>query len=177
MSYTKISKYISLILRHKPEIIDITLDKNGWANVNKLIDGVNRKYNPFTMEMLEEIVRTDDKQRYSFNENKTKIRANQGHSINVDVELTEIKPPNILYHGTADKYLKSIMKNGLQSQSRLYVHLSQTIDTAIKVGKRHGNPVLIIVDTKAMYEDGYKFFKSQNNVYLTKEVPVEYLKI
>lgn len=175
MTLTRTSKYISLILRHKPEIIGITLDEHGWADVNELISGVNRTH-PLTMELLEEIVRTDEKQRYSFNEDKTLIRANQGHSIPVDVELPELKPPAILYHGTGRKYVESIDRQGLIPKSRLYVHLSSDRETALKVGKRHGSPVVYTIKAEAMFMDGYLFYRSVNGVWLTKTVPVEYLK-
>lgn len=169
-----ISRFISLILRHKPETIGITLDEHGWANVKDLIEGI-KKTRPFDMDMLEEIVRTDNKQRYSFNEDKTLIRANQGHSIPVDVELKKAVPPDILYHGTGEKYVSSIDKEGLLPKSRLYVHLSKDEDTAVNVGKRHGKPVVYKVDARKMQEDGFEFFLSVNGVWLTKEVPVKYI--
>ena len=175
MSLKETSKYMSLILRHKPDAIGITLDEHGWANVDELIAGIARD-NEFNMEILEEIVRTDEKQRYSFNEDKTLIRANQGHSIPVDVELEEKEPPEILYHGTGEKYVSSIDAQGLIPKSRLYVHLSKDEETAVKVGSRHGKPVIYIVKAKQMYEDGYKFYISANGVWLTKEVPVKYLE-
>ena len=174
MNLTKASKYIALILRHKPETIGIALDKHGWANVNELIKGVSKKY-PIDMDILEEIVRTDEKQRYSFNEDKTLIRANQGHSIQVDVELEEVEPPVYLYHGTGEKYAESIDQNGLIPKSRLYVHLSKDVETAINVGKRHGNPVIYLVDSKKMYQEGYKFYRSTNGVWLVNNAPPEYL--
>lgn len=174
MSLTKTSKYISLILRHKPETIGITLDEHGWANVNDLIKGVNKTHK-LDMELLEEIVATDDKQRYSFNGDKTKIRANQGHSIDVDVELEEAVPPQYLWHGTGEKYVESIMESGLIPKSRLYVHLSEKYLTAVDVGLRHGRPKVLCVKSGQMYEDGYKFYKSKNGVWLTKFVPIEYL--
>ncbi len=174
MSVKNTSKYISLILRHQPEVIGITLDEHGWADVNQLIEGVNKTH-PLTRELLEEIVRTDEKQRYSFNEDHTKIRANQGHSIPVDVELKEAEPPEELYHGTGEKYTGSIEKQGLIPKSRLYVHLSKDTETAVKVGQRHGKPVVYTVMAGEMYRDGYRFFLSANGVWLTKEVPVRYL--
>ena len=157
------SKFISLILRHKPSKIGIELDKHGWANVDELIKRIDKKQ-PFTMAMLEEIVATDEKQRYSFNSDKTLIRANQGHSIPVDVELEETLPPDILYHGTGEKFISSINKLGLIPKSRLYVHLSKDIDTAITVGKRHGNPIVYSVNCKKMIADGYKFYLSANGM-------------
>ena len=127
------------------------------------------------METLEEIVRTDDKQRYSFNEDKTLIRANQGHSIYVDVELEEAVPPAVLYHGTGEKYVESIDRQGLIPKSRLYVHLSGDLETAVKVGSRHGKPVVYTVDCARMVRDGFKFYLSANHVWLTNVVPREYL--
>ena len=175
MSLKDVSKYMSLILRHKPDAIGITLDEHGWANVDELIAGI-AKDNEFNMEILEEIVRTDEKQRYSINEDKTLIRANQGHSIPVDVELEELVPPEILWHGTGEKYVTSIDKQGLIPKSRLYVHLSKDEETAINVGSRHGKPVIYLVSAKKMYEDGYKFYRSVNGVWLTKGVPLQYLQ-
>lgn len=175
MDLNNISKYMSLILRHKPDVIEISLDEHGWANVNELIKGIAKNNTGFNMESLEEIVRTDSKQRYSFNDDKTLIRANQGHSISVDVELEEKRPPEFLYHGTGEKYVESINRQGLIPKSRLYVHLSKDITTAEQVGKRHGKEVVYQVNAGQMYKDGYKFFLSVNNVWLTKEVPVKYL--
>ena len=174
MTLTQTSRYISLILRHKPETIGITLDEHGWANVDELIAGISRTH-PLTLELLQEIVRTDEKQRYSFNEDKTLIRANQGHSIPVDVELPELEPPAILYHGTGQKYVESIDRQGLLPKSRLYVHLSTDKDTAVKVGKRHGVPVIYTIQAGKMFADGYLFYCSVNGVWLTKKVPIEYL--
>ena len=172
--YKETSKYISLILRHKPEVIGITLDEHGWANVDELIEGVSRTH-PLDMAALELIVAEDEKQRYSFNEDKTLIRANQGHSIPADVELEEKEPPEVLYHGTGEKFVSSIDRQGLIPKSRLYVHLSRDEETAVKVGSRHGKPVIYTVKSGEMYRDGYKFFCSVNGVWLTKEVPVKYL--
>ena len=171
------SKFISLILRHKPETIGITLDEYGWADVKELIDGINHSEgNSLNMDLLEEIVRSDEKQRYSFNEDHTLIRANQGHSVPVDVELEEKTPPGVLWHGTGEKYVDSIDAQGLISKNRLYVHLSSDKETAKKVGSRHGRPVIYEIDCRQMTEDGYRFFESANHVWLTKNVPVKYLK-
>ena len=174
MSMKSTSKYISLILRHKPEVIGITLDEHGWANVDELISGVSKTH-ALDREMLERIVAEDEKQRYSFSDDKQLIRANQGHSIPVDVELKEVIPPEILYHGTGIKYQEAIEAQGLIAKSRLYVHLSGDTATAKKVGQRHGKPIIYKVDAGAMHEDGYKFFLSVNGVWLTKEVPKQYL--
>ena len=168
---------MSLILRHKPEVIDISLDRHGWASVEKLIDGINKTDGySIDMQMLEEIVRTDNKQRYSFNEDHTLIRANQGHSINVDVELVEKEPPEILFHGTGEKFVEAIRKEGLIPKSRLYVHLSKDEETAEKVGARHGKPYIFTVKSGEMFRAGYKFFISENGVWLTKSVPANYLE-
>lgn len=174
-SIKETSKYISLILRHKPEVIGITLDEHGWANVSELIEGVGRTH-PLDMQMLEEIVVSDEKQRYSFNEDKTLIRANQGHSIPVDVELEKLIPPEILWHGTGAKFVESINQSGLIAKSRLYVHLSRDYETAVNVGSRHGKPVVYKVHAKEMEQDGYVFYQSVNGVWLTKEVPKKYLE-
>ena len=157
-NYRGLSKFISLILRHKPEVIGISLDEHGWANVDELLAGI-RRTRPINMEILEEIVRTDEKQRYTFNEDHTRIRANQGHSIQVDVELEEAEPPEYLFHGTGRKYVKSIDQTGLIPKSRLYVHLSRDQETATKVGKRHGEPVIYKVAAGAMARDGIKFWE------------------
>lgn len=171
MSIKSTGKFLSLILRHKPEAAGITMDEHGWVKTDELI-----KKLPLTMEALEEIVAADGKQRFSFNADKTLIRANQGHSIDVDVELKEAVPLKTLYHGTAEKYLESIEKCGLIPKSRLYVHLSQDTETAIQVGSRHGKPVVYAVDTEKMAADGFKFYLSANKVWLTKSVPFIYLK-
>lgn len=176
MDLNSISKYMSLILRHKPQVIGITLDEHGWANVKDLIDGISKNNPGFNMEILKEIVDTDGKQRYSFNSDMTLIRANQGHSIPVDVEPEEKEPPEYLYHGTGEKYVSSIDKIGLIPKSRLYVHLSKDVNTAKTVGKRHGKEVVYRVDAGKMHNDGYKFYLSVNDVWLTKGVPVEYLE-
>ena len=206
------SKFISLILRHKPETIGITLDEHGWADARELIDGINQSEgHTLDMEILEENVRTDEKQRYSFNEDHTLIRANQGHSIPVDVELEEKTPPDILWprnaraprlqapraprtRWTGEKYVVSIDAQGLIPKSRLYVHLSSDKETAKKVGSRHGRcrartasasssrtahgsgTVIYEIDCRQMAADGYRFFESDNHVWLTKEVPVRYLR-
>ena len=174
-SLTELGKFIALILRHKPETIGITLDEHGWANVEELIAGINKTHQ-IDMDTLEEIVRTDNKGRYSFNEDKTLIRANQGHSIPVNVELPITEPPEYLYHGTGEKYVSSIDEQGLIPKSRLYVHLSPDTATAKTVGSRHGKPVIYKVKSGEMQKDGYTFYLSVNGVWLTKEVPVQYLE-
>ena len=174
-SAVRISRYISMILRHHPEKAGIKLDRHGWADVDALIEGVSKTH-PLTRELLEEIVRTDDKQRYSFSEDGARIRANQGHSIPVDVELSRQEPPEYLFHGTGEKYVASIEQRGLLAKGRLYVHLSSDTETARKVGARHGNPVIYRVASGRMARDGFAFFLSVNQVWLTPMVPVEYLE-
>ncbi len=169
------SKYLSLILRHHPEVIGIQLDEHGWADVSELIEGI-RRTRLFDYDLLEKIVAEDEKQRYSFNEDRTLIRANQGHSIPVDVELEKKNPPEVLWHGTGEKSVESILEQGLLPMSRLYVHLSSDFDTAVKVGRRHGRPVVFEVAAGKMQKDGYDFYQSVNGVWLTKSVPAVYLK-
>ena len=168
------SKFLSLILRHKPETIGISLDDNGWADVNQLLSNIAIKDKDFNFKVLEDIVRTDGKKRYSFNDDKTKIRANQGHSIKVDVELKLATPPDILFHGTGSRAIDSIHKQGLKKINRLHVHLSDNYDTAVKVGSRHGIPVVIKIDAAKMLQDGYKFYISENGVWLVDNVPSKY---
>lgn len=176
MNLKHTSKFLSLILRHKPETIGIALDEHGWADVEDLIRGIAATQQGFTRETLEEIVRTDEKGRYSFNEDHTLIRANQGHSIPVDVELEQKEPPEYLWHGTGEKYVSSIEKQGLLPKSRLYVHLSKDPKTARKVGSRHGKPVVFRIRAREMARKGFEFFLSVNGVWLTKQVPVQYIQ-
>ena len=159
------SRRLSYILRHCPESIDLELDDHGYGDVNKILEALN-----ITIEDLDMIVRD------SYNGDHTRIRANQGHSIPVNVDLKEVQPPDILYHGTATRFVPSILEEGILSQTRIYVHLSQDKETATKVGSRHGKPYVFTIDTKQMYEDGYKFYLSENNIYLTKIIPTKYLK-
>ncbi len=172
---TASGKFLALVLRHQPQKIGITLDEHGWANVDLLLAGMRRRDPAFTRDLLEEIVRTDNKQRYSFNEDHTMIRANQGHSVQVDVELEECAPPKVLYHGTVEKFVPSILANGLIPKTRLYVHLSADYETAVSVGSRRGKPVVFRVDTEAMAQAGIPFWLSSNGVWLTKYVSPAYL--
>ena len=167
---TSKGKYLSFILRHSLDDFNAGLiDESGYMSISDLVK------KGFTEELIEEIVNTNNKARYEYNEDHTKLRARQGHSIPVDVGLTPTTPPEILYHGTADRFIPSILKEGLKPMSRLYVHLSTDKETAINVGKRHGKPVVITVNAQEMVEDGYQFYLSNNNVWLVKEVPVKYL--
>lgn len=168
----KKSKFLSKILRHDPLSSGITLDKNGWANVSD-IKGV-LKINQIE---LEEILETNDKKRFEFDLHKIRIRARQGHSIDVDVELQTYTPTGFLYHGTAYRFINDIMKQGLTKQSRQHVHMSDNEETAKRVGSRHGQPVILQIDSAKMHEDGLVFYKSNNDVYLTDNVPSKYITI
>lgn len=172
-----VSKFLSLILRHKPEEIGIQLDQHGWANVAELISKMGENGTILTMGKLENIVETDSKGRYSFNHDKTLIRANQGHSIKVDLELKPVEPPEVLYHGTADRFIDSIMKSGLKPISRNHVHLSSDIETALKVGKRHGKAIILTINAQEMALKGHKFYISTNGVWLTDAVPTEFIEV
>jgi len=176
MKTTNISKFLSLILRHQPEVIGIQLDKNGWADVEELLEKMNTQGKGVDRAMLEKIVENNSKQRFAFSEDKRKIRANQGHSVAVDLEFTPAMPPTLLYHGTAERFLVSILEQGLQKRSRQHVHLSTDRATAVMVGKRHGKAVVLVVSAGEMYKDGYEFYHSENGYWLTDHIPTQYLK-
>ncbi len=172
----RISKFLSLVLRHKPQHIDIELDKQGWADVNTLIrKSANNANVIFNRAMLEQVVANNDKKRFAFSEDGTRIRANQGHSIDIDLGYEASDPPIILYHGTHPKAMNAIMRDGLKKMTRHHVHLSKDIATAEKVGSRRGKPILLQIDTKTMLEDGHLFYVSTNGVWLTDHVPPKYL--
>lgn len=176
--YTKLSKYLSYLLRHNPGDLDLNMDSNGWVSCKELIEKIHKqgKY-IINIDILKLIVKEDEKQRYAFSKNGEYIRANQGHSINVNMEYSPIVPPDILYHGTDERFVKSIIEaGGLSPMSRQYVHLSQNVNTALAVALRHGmTPIIFHLDAKRMYKDGIKFYKSENNVYLCDFVPQCYL--
>lgn len=171
-----ISKFLSLVLRHSPETIHLKLDENGWADVEELIAKCLKNGNTLNSELLDYVVENNDKKRFAFNEDKTKIRASQGHSISVELNLNEAEPSEFLYHGTVGKFMESIKREGLQKMSRQHVHLSQDRETAIKVGGRRGAPQILSVRSGAMHRDGFKFYLSENNVWLTDEVPAKYIE-
>lgn len=176
MDDIKVGKFISYVLRHHPEEIGITLDKSGYADTRELIEGVAKRFEGFDMESLERIVRENNKQRFAFNSDKTKIRASQGHSLkNIDLGLSPVSPPKRLFHGTAERFLPAILQEGLKPMSRQHVHLSADFDTAVKVGTRHGRPVVLIIDSEKMSDDGYTFFLSENKVWLTDCIPPQYI--
>lgn len=172
-----ISKFLSFILRHQPEKIGIQLDANGWVDVNELIEKATKSGIQFDRETLNHIVATNAKKRFAFNEKLDKIRASQGHSLEVELGYDNQRPPEILYHGTGEKSVQSILQTGLEKRSRQHVHLSSDITTAIAVGQRHGKPYVLKVLAEQMYNDNFQFFISENNVWLTDNVPSKYLKL
>lgn len=174
----QVSRFVSLILRHKPEKIGIQLDEHGWADVNELIEGIRRAGRNIDFTLLEKIVAENDKQRFSFSEDKKKIRANHGHTVKVDLQLESCQPPEVLYHGTVETNKTSIEKKGLLKVNRIYVHLSPDIEMAEKVAARRDGQILIYsVAAGDMYRDGYIFHRSVNGVWLTDTVPAKYLHI
>jgi putative RNA 2'-phosphotransferase len=169
------SKFLSLILRHAPETIQLNLDENGWANVAELIEKSNKHNQDFNFETLQIVVETNDKKRFQFNDDNTKIRASQGHSINIELNLEPTTPPDLLFHGTVAKFIESIQQTGLQKMSRQFVHLSKDTETANIVALRRGKPIILTINTKQMQADGFIFYLSENKVWLTNEVPVKYI--
>ena len=172
---TTISKFLSLVLRHNPETIGIRLDEQGWTDVDILLQQLNKHGHAVNAEVLNHVVKTNSKNRFAFNSDHTKIRANQGHSVEVELGLQPKQPPAILYHGTAERFLDSIMQSGLQKQERHHVHLSETKEIAISVGQRYGKPVLLCINAEEMHKGGFRFFVTENNVWLTDHVPVEFI--
>ena len=173
---TKASKFLSLVLRHDPSAAGIALDSHGWARIDALLKGLNDKGFPLTRDDLMDIVQTDEKQRYAIDEPGECIRANQGHSIEVDLELNPCEPPPVLYHGTPAKWADEIRRTGLKKMARQHVHLSANIDTARIVGKRRGEEHIFQIDSASMHRDGLIFYCSENGVWLTDEVPARYLR-
>ena len=170
------SKLLSYVLRHSPESIGLELDEQGWADVAQLLYLLNAKGDTITMSLLEEIVVTNDKKRFAFNEDKTRIRASQGHSIAIELGLTASEPPEYLYHGTVALYLNAIRQEGLKKMSRQHVHLSTDKETAERVGSRRGKAVILVVRSGKMYRSGISFYKSENGVWLTEVVTPEFIE-
>ena len=170
--HTKHSKFLSLVLRHRPEKIGLTLDENGWAKVEDLLEKL-----PFQLEFeaLKIIVDTSDKKRFAFSDDLKRIRANQGHSVKVDLQLIAIQPPEILYHGTPAQNIPSIRGQGLHKAKRHHVHLSADVETAARVGNRRGKAVVLQINAGEMERAGYKFYISNNKVWLTESVPSKYI--
>ena len=172
----KISKFLSLVLRHQPETIGIELDENGWTDINNLIEKSAKAGILIDIPLLKHIVETNSKKRFAIDEAGSKIRANQGHSVEVELGYKAHQPPEVLYHGTGLKSVELILQSGLEKRSRHHVHLSSDLETAINVGSRHGKPFVFEVLARQMHADGFSFFLSDNNVWLTDHVPAKYLK-
>lgn len=173
----KISKYLSRHLRHTPERIGIQLGSGGWVPVSELLHACQKHNFPIQLNQLQKVVEQNDKQRFSFDHTGTMIRANQGHSIEIDLQLEPAIPPDTLYHGTTTSTVESILKEGIRKMSRHHVHLSTAIETARRVGARHGIPAVFIVEAAAMHGDSYTFYCSNNGVWLVDFVPPKYLAI
>jgi len=171
----KISKFLSLVLRHQPEKIGLRLNDAGWIRVDDLLQASSAHNFPITLDELKSAVRNNDKQRFAFSPDESLIRANQGHSIIVELGYEPLAPPDILFHGTAERFIASIKEKGLIKGDRQQVHLSADEATASKVGQRHGKPVVLRVMAGAMDQEGYKFYQSENGVWLTDHVPINYL--
>lgn len=176
MNPTRISKFLSLVLRHEPQKIGIQLDPNGWVDCNTLIEAAAGHGVSFDYPTLTEVVRTNDKKRFALSDDGKRIRANQGHSVNVDLQLKAQTPPPQLYHGTVEKFLDSIRIDGLRKGERHHVHLSRDTQTASIVGERRGKPVILSIRSSAMHEAGHEFFLSENGVWLTDQVPAEFIE-
>lgn len=175
MRLTKISKFLSLILRHRPEAIGLQLHQAGWASISELIEKASDSGVRMTPELIRQVVATSDKQRFSISADGTRIRANQGHSISVDLGLQATVPPERLYHGTATRSLNAIRQEGIRRGGRHHVHLSQDEATARKVGRRHGSPVVLTIMARKMADAGFAFYRSANGIWLTEWVPVEFI--
>jgi putative RNA 2'-phosphotransferase len=175
MNQKEKSKFLSLILRHQPELIGLKLDTNGWADVDTLLALASARHKRITKDELETIVAECNKQRFAFNEDHSRIRANQGHSIQVDLELPATTPPEFLFHGTTGGFVAEILKTGIQKMKRQHVHLSLDKETAIKVGSRRGVPLILTIRSGDMHRDGIPFFVSANGVWLTDHVPPKYI--
>ena len=172
---TRTSKFLSLILRHKPETVGLTLGEGGWLNVDELLTALARNGHPLTREQLDGVVANNEKRRFGYDATGLRIRAVQGHSQNVDLGYKPAVPPAILYHGTVGRFLSSILQRGLVRGSRRHVHLSQDVATARVVGKRRGKPVTLEIASGAMHQEGHSFFRADNGVWLTDHVPAEFV--
>jgi putative RNA 2'-phosphotransferase len=171
----KISKFLSLVLRHKPARFGLSLDQHGWTSVDALLAAANRAGVSLTRELLRQVLRQSEKQRFAFSDDGLRVRATYGHSVAVDLGLEPVMPPEILFHGTAMRFIESIKEQGLRRGTRLYVHLSPDEHTAISVGRRHGSPVVLTVKALRMHEKGFKFYRSDSGTWLTNSVPAEYI--
>jgi putative RNA 2'-phosphotransferase len=174
---TAISKFLSYVLRHHPQSIGLALDEAGWAPVDELLARAGSHGRKITRAMLDELVRSNDKQRFAFSEDGQRIRANQGHSVGVELGLAAAVPPDRLFHGTASRFLPSILQSGLDKRSRHHVHLTADVAIALSVGQRYGTPVLLEVAAARMHAEGHRFHRSDNDVWLVEQVPPAYLKV
>jgi putative RNA 2'-phosphotransferase len=172
----RVSKFLSRHLRHAPADIGLTLEPGGWVPVEQLLAAAARLGRPITRAELDEVVATSDKQRFAFVDTGSRLRANQGHSVEVDLQLDPADPPAVLYHGTVAAVLPAILAGGLLKMRRHHVHLSKDVETATRVGSRHGKPVVLAVAAGKMAADGFEFFVSANGVWLVDRVPPEYLE-
>jgi len=175
MGKKDVSRFLSLVLRHKPETIGITLDENGWVDVDVLLSSLKSHNREITFGELKESVITNNKQRFTFNDDETQIRANQGHSVDVDLQLKPSKPPSKLYHGTVEKAIQGIKETGLKKMNRHALHLSEDVATATNVGSRRGDAIILEIDSGAMDIDGFEFCQSKNGVWLIDIVPHRYI--
>lgn len=171
------SKFLSKYLRHAPEQLGLTLAPGGWVGVDELLAAVARHWMPLTRAELEEVVARNNKQRFAFDETGQRIRANQGHSVVVDLQLEPVAPPALLYHGTGERAVAAIQREGLRKMRRQHVHLSPDVATAITVGRRHGRPVVFEVQAAKLHAAGIPFYRSTNGVWLVDAVPPEYLRL
>ncbi len=176
-SNVKISKFLSYVLRHKPEAIGLKLDANGWVSIKELIVCANKAGKHLSESQLQEVVKTNNKKRFAISEDERMIRASQGHTIDIDLNLKPTKPPDKLYHGTATRFLDSILESGLVAKNRQHVHLSIDYETAVAVGQRHGKPVVLMIKSGKMFNDGYQFYVSDNGVWLTSTVPLQFIDV
>jgi putative RNA 2'-phosphotransferase len=173
----QLSKFLSFVLRHKPDAIGLVLDPQGWASINELVEKGNAAGTQFSREDLLHVVETSDKKRFSVSADGLRIRAAQGHSVTVELGLSPQEPPSVLYHGTATRFVESILSEGLKPQVRQQVHLSADEATAWRVGQRHGKPAILKVEALRMHAKGFKFFLADNGVWLTDQVPPEFLAL
>jgi putative RNA 2'-phosphotransferase len=173
----RISKFMSLVLRHEPEKANLTIEAGGWVLIDDLLTGAASAGCRITRDELMAVVRACEKQRFAIDETGTKIRANQGHSTEVDLQLNPAEPPDELFHGTAERNLADVLREGLLKMARHHVHLSPDTQTATKVGSRHGKPVILVVDSARMRADGHVFYCSANGVWLVEHVPPQYLRV
>lgn len=171
-----ISKFLSLVLRHKPEVIGISMDSEGWVDVKELLEKCSAQKRYINLQLLQQIVNTNDKQRFAFNHDHTKIRASQGHTVEVDLKLEPTEPLEYLYHGTVAKFIDNIKETGLRPMERMHVHLSKDLETAVKVGSRRGKPVILKIKASEMNKDGHAFYVSANGVWLCEAVPAKYIE-